>query len=110
MILQLVESYPFVSQNLRDYASQQRGHHHTHDHDHDHDHDHEKHGKHHCSMAAFQEKGTGQLFSSIDSLPERENRIRRSPNPFKVLETHHPSDTTEFDVSSEGLSSGVGRK
>ena len=64
-MLQLVESYPFVSKNLRDYAAQQGGGHHGHDH-----HDDEKHNKHHCSMAAFQDQGTGEC--CLSSSPERE--------------------------------------
>ncbi|CAB4013232.1 AH receptor-interacting [Paramuricea clavata] len=56
----LVESYPFVSKSLRDHAAQQKGHHHAHDHDH------KKQGKHHCSMAAFQDQGTG--YKDLDEL------------------------------------------
>lgn len=52
----MVESYPFVSKSLREYSQQQNGncHHHKDEHGH-----HDHHGKHHCSMAAFQQQGTG---------------------------------------------------
>lgn len=65
LLVQLVESYPFVSKSLRDFsATQQANHHHNHD---------EKHGKHQCSMAAFHDQGTG--YKDLDELVKNRTKL-----------------------------------